>query len=165
MKIIVVSDTSPISNLIQVGRLQLLQSLFGHLIVPPYVDKEIQALSEFGYDLSSYEKAEWVKVRHPKYTDLVKELEEELDSGEAEAIAISKELEAGLLLIDERIGTQKANSLGLKTMGLLGCLLECKQRGILEQIKPIVEELEQRAGFFVGVKLKKLVYRLANEET
>lgn len=43
---VVVSDTSPISNLIIVGRLHLLKDLFGEVIIPEKVRQEVLRLSE-----------------------------------------------------------------------------------------------------------------------
>jgi predicted nucleic acid-binding protein len=40
---IVVSDTSPISNLMQIGRTELLVDLFGRVIIPPTVARELHA--------------------------------------------------------------------------------------------------------------------------
>lgn len=45
---IVVSDTSPISNLVVIGRVDILQNLFPQLVIPPKVLSEIQALQGFG---------------------------------------------------------------------------------------------------------------------
>jgi len=52
---IVVSDTSPVSNLILIRRLIILRELFAEVIVPPAVDAEVRALKNFGKDLSEYE--------------------------------------------------------------------------------------------------------------
>ncbi|MEM9681502.1 MAG: DUF3368 domain-containing protein [Bacteroidota bacterium] len=158
-----VSDTSPISNLIQIGRLELLKSLFKNIVIPPYVDQEVQALSRFGYNLSEYENAQWIKICELDKDVLLNELEKDLDKGEAAAIVLSKELGADLLLIDERLGTKQANVLGLKTIGLLGCLLACKRQGIIHDVMPIVEQLEETAGFYVGKKLKHLIRKLSSE--
>lgn len=45
---IVVSDTSPISNLILIERLDILHRLFGKIIVPPAVHLEVRALKTLG---------------------------------------------------------------------------------------------------------------------
>lgn len=164
MKGIIVSDTSPISNLIQIRQLELLRELFCQIIIPNFVNKEICDLEKFGYDLSDYKEADWIKTCIPTDNELLNELEMELDKGEAEAIVLSKELKSDLLLIDERLGTKRANEFGLKTIGLLGCLLECKKRGILIDVIPIVERLENETGFYIGMKLRSLVRKLSGEK-
>lgn len=160
---VIVSDTSPISNLIQIRRLDILKHLFNELIVPPYVDSEIRALEQFGYDLSSYKDVNWIKIQSPQNQELTQELEQELDKGESEAIALSKELEPNLLLIDERSGTQIAKKMGIKTIGLLGCLIMAKEKDIIVEIKSILDDLEIIAGFYMGEKLKSTILKIVNE--
>jgi len=52
----------------------------------------------------------------------------QLDPGESEAIALALEINADLLLIDERRGRTEANRLDIRITGLLGVLVEAKQR-------------------------------------
>lgn len=47
---IVVSDTSPLANLILIGKLELLEQLFGEILVPTAVDKEVMKLKPLGHD-------------------------------------------------------------------------------------------------------------------
>ena len=60
---IVVSDTSPLANLILIGKLELLEQLFGEILVPTAVHHEVMKLKPLGHDISSYEKAAWIKIR------------------------------------------------------------------------------------------------------
>ncbi|MCU0238781.1 MAG: hypothetical protein MUC29_05005 [Pyrinomonadaceae bacterium] len=71
---IVVSDTSPISNLILIKRLSILQKLFAEIIVPTAVNKEILALKQFGKDLQEYENVDWIKIRSCLKSDAVSDL-------------------------------------------------------------------------------------------
>ena len=110
---IVVSDTSPISNLILVERLDILRELFSDVIVPPAVDREIKALKALGKDIRDYEAAGWIKVSTPSDWRKVNTMKTRLDEGEAEAITLALELKCDLLLMDERIGTRIAREEGL----------------------------------------------------
>ena len=71
---------------------------------------------------------------------MVASLQLELDEGEAEAIALAIELQADLLL-DERKGRVVASRLGLKSVGLLGALIEAKHQSLVLAIKPIVDDV------------------------
>ena len=48
---IIVSDTSPISNLLVIGQLNILVQVFGEIIIPPKVYEEIKKLEDFGFDV------------------------------------------------------------------------------------------------------------------
>lgn len=150
----VVSDTSPISNLLLIGQLDLLRLLFEVVIVPPAVDFEIRRLSIIGEDISAYEQSSWIVVRRPSSPVLVSQLRDSLDEGESEAIVLAKELGCDFLLIDERRGTQIARSNGLATIGLLGVLFQAKSKEMIAKVKPLLDDLEQTAGFWLGQKLR-----------
>ena len=160
---IIVSDTSPISNLILIGQLDLLQQLFQTVIVPPAVDKEIEALGRLGKDISGYENAVWIRLQTPTDNERVSFLKLKLDEGEAEAIALAVEVGCELLLIDERLGTMAAIDQGLKTLGLIGVLIRAKHEGIISEIGPILLKLEVVAGFWIGDRLKERVLNEVNE--
>lgn len=62
---IIVSDTSPIANLLQIDRLDLLHAIFGDVVIPPAVEHEVLALENFNVDLASFHKAGWIMLRNP----------------------------------------------------------------------------------------------------
>lgn len=151
---IVVADTSAISNLITVGRESILRELFGEVMIPPEVRRE---LLDWHSALPSF-----VTVIEPRNQTAVAELVE-LDAGEAEAIILADELDADLPLIDERKGRLVASRFGLKSTGLLGVLLEAKRAGLLENLKPVLDELAERAGFRISAAVRSEFLRLAGE--
>ena len=149
---IIVSDTSPVSNLLLIGRLELLRDLYQSVIVPKSVDEEIRLLNQFGKDISKYENADWINVLTPKDQAKTNFFKNILDPGEAEALAIALEVNCDLLLIDERIGTKVAHENGLKTLGLVGVLVKAKEEKLIPHIRPILEELRLTAGFWLADK-------------
>ena len=100
---IIVSDTSPISNLLILGRLELLKQVYDNVIVPPAVMKEVNVLERFGYDLSVLKNSSWINTVEPINKEKETELRETLDAGEAAAIVLALELNAPLA-IDEKKG-------------------------------------------------------------
>ena len=153
---IIVSDTSPVSNLILIQRFDILQSLFTEIIVPPAVDAEIRALKQFGKDLSEYKNAEWVKVSAPTNLQKVQTLQFKLDEGEAQAIALALEINCDLLLMDG-MGTNIARQEGLQTVGLVGVLIKAKEEKIIEEVREVLDDLKNTAGFWLGEKLEKKI--------
>ena len=54
---IIISDTSPISNLLRINQLAILQKLYDTVIIPPVVHQEISALEELGVDITPIQSA------------------------------------------------------------------------------------------------------------
>lgn len=154
---IIVSDTSPVSNLILIERLDILRKLFTEIIIPTAVDAEIRALKQFDIDLSAYENAEWIKITAPTNLQKVQTLQINLDEGEAQAIALALEINCDLLLMDERIGTNIARQEGLQTVGLVGVLIKAKEEKIIKEVREVLNELRNVAGFWLGNKLEKKI--------
>jgi uncharacterized protein len=145
--LIVVSDTSPVLNLARIGRLDLLKLLFDKLAIPPAVHSE---LLRTGVDLSP---ATWLTVVQPRDRNRAQEFQRDLDPGEAEAIALALELRADLLLMDERRGRRHAAASGIRVTGLLGIVAKAKHEGLIDQAKPVLDELVRVARFWIGNEL------------
>jgi hypothetical protein len=118
--VIVVSDTSPISNLHQIGKLQILKHLHGEVIIPPAVERELRDAGTLHHDLDFTLLRVVVPLNGSKVTELLRVL----DRGESEAIVLASEIGADLVLIDETTGRELAKQHGLRRTGLLGVLLE-----------------------------------------
>lgn len=159
---IVISDTSCIGYLIIIDKLFLLNDNFSEIIIPQTVHKEVLQLSSH-YDLSKYLLSSGIKVNSITNNKLFTELLKKVDEGESEAIVLSKELNADLLLIDERKGTQLARSLGIKTIGLLGILLLSKEKKIIPLVRPVLEELLRNTTFRINQTLYTNILQEANE--
>ena len=127
---IVIADTSCFILLDNIGELELLKSLFGHVITTTVIAEE------FGAPLP-----EWVRIRAVKNTNFQSTLE--LDAGEASAIALALESEPSLLIIDDNKGRKAAQRLNLNITGSLGVFLRAKREGIIPSIKPILEKVQQ----------------------
>ena len=69
---IIVSDTSPITNLYQIGKLHLLESLFKQVIIPSKVFEE---LSELPIQKAFIEKQTWISVQSSQNLVLIEFLE------------------------------------------------------------------------------------------
>jgi predicted nucleic acid-binding protein len=159
--VIVVSATSPITNLAAIGQLDLLRQIYGRVIVPEAVFQELTAVG--GHHPGAVaQQLDWIETRAVSNRLLVNALRVELDKGEAEAIALAQELAADLLLIDEHLGRAAATRLGVRIIGLLGVLIEAKHRGLIQEIKPLVDTL-MSLGFHVKQDLYQRVLQAAGE--
>lgn len=159
---LVVSDTSPLICLIRLEKLDLLNQLFGEIIIPKAVYDEIMILETFGDDLSEFQNAKWIEIREPKNLELLNELKPLLDLGETEAITLAKELNIRFLLIDEKKGREIATKKELITIGTIGILLKAKEQKLIQKIKPELEKL-RKTGFWISEKLFQKIIKIANE--
>jgi predicted nucleic acid-binding protein len=80
---------------------------------------------------------------------LVHPLQQDLDAEEAETIALALEIEAELLLMDERLGREMARHSEVCCVGLIGILIEAKHRRLIHAVKPHLDALRDVAGFRV----------------
>lgn len=106
---------------------------------------------------------DWIQTRQVTNRILVEVLQHELDIGEAEAIALSLELEADQVLIDERRGRIVAARLNLRYTGILGILVEAKGQGLIPAVKPLLDALINQAGFWIAEPLYNRVLQIAGE--
>lgn len=158
---IVISDTSAISNLYQIGILDVLHQLFGDITITPAVKRELYAILEQGNKL---DEIDWIIVKYPSDQKLISELLEILDLGEAESIALAIESNAKYLIIDEFKGREIATSYNLKIIGILGVLISAKKSGLLEEIGPKIKQLRE-IGFRLSLSLvNKVLAKLGEEE-
>jgi len=160
--VIIISDTSAIINLAAIDQLELLHTLFQEIIIPPAVYNEITAQSKDqpGSGLTQFP---FIKVSKLPNTNFAEALKLELDDGEAEAIALAVELKSDLLLIDEHKGREIAEKFDLKYIGVLGILIEAKQKKHIKMVKPHLDALKSKAGFWINSELYKLVLKTAGE--
>ena len=153
---IVVSDTSPITTLIKAGRPQLLQEMFGSLIVPEAVAAELRA---FHSALPDFLEVHQVSDPGTRLAGT-----ETLGRGEAEAIRLARDLGAELLLTDDRKARLAAERLGVHCAGLIAIALRAKETGRLDSVREFVLLLEQRGDFYLSDAVRTDALRLAGEE-
>jgi predicted nucleic acid-binding protein len=105
----------------------------------------------------------WIRTIAVSNRALVASLAGQLDLGEAEAVALAVEQRADLLLVDQRRGRAAATHLGVKVIGLLGTLLEARRNGLLPRLKPVLDDLIAKAGFWISKALYDSTLRAAGE--
>jgi uncharacterized protein len=152
---IVVSDTSGITSLLQVGQEALLKELYGEVLIPETVQEELLQTHPL---LPAF-------VRSERVLNIaeVQRLGTELDWGEAEAIALAKERRADLLLMDELDGRRVALREGVPFIGLLGVIVQAKQIGLVPSVRQLISELEAVADFRLSDEIKAVAFRKAGE--
>ncbi|MDS3860139.1 DUF3368 domain-containing protein [Thermosynechococcaceae cyanobacterium BACA0444] len=150
---IIVSNTSPISNLAKVGKLSLIQEIYGSILISTAVYEELLDERAGEKIVTAVQSASFLEVCSVQNQKLVAELRTYINIGEVEAIALAVEVKANRLLINERLGRQAAKDFELKITGVLGILLLAKRQNLIRAVKPIVDELKSEANFRINSQL------------
>lgn len=161
----VVSNTSPISNLAIIGRLDVLSRQFGTIRIPQAVHRELARLEhQAGRQAIEHALSQgWIEIVATTPGDLARNLAASLDAGEAEAIALASGSSADLLIMDESAGRAAARNLGIAMTGTLGVLLKEKRAERLPSMGAEMERLVNEAGFFISDRIRQLFLEAAAE--
>jgi uncharacterized protein len=162
---IIVSNTSPLTNLAAIGQFECLHRLFSRLRISDGVWEELNAGGLHWPGRDEVAGAEWIERHKVQNLSLVAALQGDLDRGEAETIALAVELNADLVLLDEREGRRAAERLGLHVIGVVGILLDAKACGAIRAVRPHLNALRQTAGFYLTDAVYEAALSLAGEET
>ena len=154
---IVIADTSAINYLILIGEVQLLSELYGGVVIPHAVRRELLALnSPEPVRKWATDPPDWIRLVSPGSEALAR-TDESLDAGEWEAIALALDLRADLLLIDDARGRRESARHNLEFTGTLGVLLAGSQKGLLN-LEDAIRRL-RRTSFFISDKLLRRILR------
>lgn len=149
----IVSDSSPLISLARISQLDLLRHLYGEIIVPEAVWQEVVVDGAGQPGAETIRQAPWVRCIAVNNRTVAEALRQGLDAGEAEAIALAIEGSAELLLIDDRLGRESAQHLGVHCVGLVGVLVEAKQKKVIALLRPHLDALRYTAGFHISEAL------------
>ena len=163
---VVVSDSSPLIYLSKLECFDLLEQLYGEIIVPKAVWREV---AERGAHLPEGENAKraraagWIRVVRvdPPFVESPPG-EASFGAGEAEAITFAKN-NVCKLIIDELLGRQVARELGIQIVGTVGVFVEAKNQGLIESVKPLIDRLRSETNFRLSEKIYQLVLMRTGE--
>lgn len=135
----VVSNTTPLISLLKLARLDILKELYSEIHIPRAVFREIEEGRKKKYyqDLT---KNNWIRIVEIQDRQAVKCFLD-LDAGEAEAIVLATEINADLILLDEKLGRFHAKHANLKVTGTIGVLIKAKKQGLIKELRPLLYQL------------------------
>ena len=152
---IVVSDTSPITSLLSIDLIEILEKMYQRVIIPDAVYKE---LVEEHITLPVF-----IEIEHARDKNYIDALKKELDEGEAEAIVLAKEKDADILLIDEKKGRRIAEREGIAIIGLIGVLLAAEKKGFIKSVIEVISLLHTKAGFHISESLRDHIKKISRK--
>jgi len=139
---IVIADTSPLNYLIQIDCIHLLPRLYGKILVPAGVLRELSnAGAPAAVQTWAMQTPPWIEIGSTVFPiDITLAF---LGLGEREAIQLAQESHADLILIDERKGSLEVQRRGLRTTGTLGVLLASAEFGLLDARQAYMRLIER----------------------
>lgn len=152
---IVVSDTSPLTALLTVGKADLLAELFREVVVPEAVQDELLR--------GHFPLPPWLRVEAIRNPDQVRQFAQIVDGGGAEAIELAKELHADWLLIDERRGRRLAAQERIPVIGLLGVVLLARRKQLVPSARALLQRLQVEAGMYLTSDITEAALKTVGE--
>ena len=146
----IVSNSSPLIFFSAIGMLDTLAG-FGDISIPKAVYEEVTKNDLKGSN--EVKHADWIKVVEVEDHESII-FSSTLDAGEAEAIALAIKQNADLILMDDLAGRRAATAYGIEVIGTLGLLKVLYQKGRIENMKNVLDEI-QKHGFWMSTDLYK----------
>ncbi len=159
---ITIVDTSPLFYFHRVGLFEIFNKLYGHIIVPEAVQKELKEGQTQGEDVPQLESYPWVEIRSvsmPRYLQLIADL----GPGESEVLALATNHPSALVVLDDKLARRIADMQGFRLTGTAGVLLRAKRKGLIPALKPVIKKLLD-LDFRLKPELVKEILTLADEE-
>lgn len=150
----VVADASVLIALVRIGHLPLLQRLFGGIVIPAAVAREVSP--------SLTQLPGWIETRAIRQPPDDRVLAARLDPGETEAIALALEAQVERIILDDLPARRLALQLRLSVIGTAGVLLLAKQRDLIPAVRPFLDALKT-AGFRLRKDVHEEVLKAAGE--
>jgi predicted nucleic acid-binding protein len=158
----VVANTTPLIALSHVGHLSVLKRLYGEIIIPEAVYKELSVKKESVCKKAVDSSLDWIKVGHIQNQMAKAMYKTQLHEGEVEVMILSQEVEADVVIIDDANAKKYAKYLGLPVTGTLGVLIKAKREGYVDELKPILYQMTEH-GIYLSPKLIELCLKQVGE--
>ena len=137
----VICDTSPIQYLYQLQLIDIIPKLANKVYVPFAVVEEIKTGHSLGVNLPKIEDLDWVTVRRP-ISELALPLVSNLGPGETEVLMLALEMKEAVVVLDDALAREIAETLELRLTGTLGLLLDAKKAGFVPALRPLLDKLQ-----------------------
>lgn len=150
----IVADASVLIGLSAIGQLELLRERFPDgVLIPPAVWREVVEQGGERPGAQTVAEADWITVEEVVTDEIVQLLQEELDDGETEAIALAHQVGADAVLLDERDARRAARSLNVPVLGTIGVLVWARRTGRIVSLRSVLEALQVDSKFRISRQL------------
>ena len=154
----VVADAGPLISFARAGQETILRQLFPQIIIPEAVYTEIVCGETERPGSALVRDSAWIRQVPVQDRFKVEQLPANLGFGEKEAIILAEERGA-FLLVDDRTARREAERRSIAYFGSLRVLKEAKERGIINDVRSIVDTLRN-----AGLRLSDTLYQAFLQE-
>ena len=160
----IVANSTPLIELSKIHRLDILRDVYGKIIIPEEVYSEVVIQGKGQPGAAEVGAAMWIDVRAVTQKGKVMNLHanKRLDLGECGAIILAEEIHAQRIIIDDLAARKVAQARGLPIIGTVGVLIVAKVRGIIPNVKDILDNLKKH-GTRIGPRLYQQILNAAGE--
>lgn len=158
----VVVNSTPLLVLGNIGQLDILRRMYGNIVIPEAVYREVTEKDDAASQALLAAK-DWIEVQTIRNPDEYALYRARLHAGEVETMILAQqEPAADIVVLDDNAARKTAEFLGLNVTGTIGILVKAKQSGIIQQVKPLLNEMMQN-GFFISERLLRMILEAAGE--
>ena len=158
----VVVNTTPLIALSHVSQLDVLKRLYGEIIIPEAVYRELSIKTESICKKAVDNSLEWIRIKSINNEMAKAMYKTQLHDGEVEVMILSKEIAADVVIIDDANAKKHAKYLGLPVTGTLGVLIKAKREGYVNELKPIFSQMVEN-GIYISQSLMELCLKQVGE--
>ena len=157
------TNTTPLIALAQCDLFPLLHTLFGQVLMPPAVHREVVSEGDGRAGAAETQSAVadgWLVMQELQESaaEDARGLQQAflLGDGESEVLALARQQPTDVILLDEARAVRCAREMGLPVLRTVGLLLQAKAQGHLESVQPALDQLR-----LAGFRLSESVYQAA----
>jgi len=147
----IISDTSCLIILTNIGELDLLRRTYGSIVTT------VEIAIEFGEPLP-----EWVTIENVLDKQKQQLLEMQIDKGESSAIALALETPESTVILDDYRARKIAEQLGVNYTGTIGVIIRAKINGVIPSIKPVLLKIKE-TDFRLSAEIERQALLAAGE--
>ena len=158
----VVVNTTPLIALSHVGQLNILKKLYGEIIIPEAVYRELSVKEESVCKKTVDSSLDWIRVDTIENQMAKTMYRTQLHDGEVEVMILAKEIAADVVIIDDANAKKHAKYLDLPVTGTLGVLIKAKQKGYIDELKLVLQRMVEN-GIYISQSLIELCLKQVGE--
>lgn len=159
----VIVNSTPIISLAHIGELVLLKKIYKSVYIPRAVFEEICIKRGSIAEIKLKESLSWIEVLDIKNEMTKMFYKSQLHDGEVEVMILGKEIDADLLIIDDKNAKKYAKYLGFNVTGTLGLFIKAKNLGYIDKVKPLIGKMTEN-GFYIDNRVIKMCLKECDED-